>query len=212
MGRRCRADWATCSASSAAPPANRAKPPARPAGVPICSTRLQIPFVTATTGGEVQITVQRPKGKTETLAVKIPAGIEDGKKIRIRGQGQPARRGGTPGDILITIHVAPHAYFQRRGNHLLVRVPVTLGEAVGGAKIDLPTPRGTVTLSVPPGTSSGTKLRVKGHGVTPKNGPPGDLLAEIQIVLPKELSDADRQAIRQIDQRYSQDPRKDLRW
>ena len=160
----------------------------------------------------MQITVERPTGKTETLAVKIPAGIEDGKKIRIRGQGQPAPRGGTPGDILITIHVAPHPYFQRRGNHLLVRVPVTLGEAVGGAKVDLPTPRGTVTLSVPPGTSSGTKLRVKGHGVTPKNGPPGDLLAEIQIVLPKQLSDADRQAIRQIDQRYSQDPRKDLRW
>ena len=93
-----------------------------------------------------------------------------------------------------------------------MRVPVTLGEAVGGAKIDLPTPRGTVTLSVPPGTSSGTKLRVKGHGVTPKNGSAGDLLAEIQIVLPKQLSDADRQTIRQIDQRYSQDPRKDLRW
>jgi DnaJ-class molecular chaperone len=173
---------------------------------------LQIPFVTAITGGEVQISVQRARGKTETLAVKIPAGIEDGKKIRIRGQGQPAPRGGTPGDILITIHVVGHAYFQRRGNHLLVRVPVTLGEAVGGAKIDLPTPRGTVTLSVPPGTSSGTKLRVKGHGITPKNGPPGDLLAEIQIVLPKDMSDADRQTIRQIDQRYPQDPRKDLRW
>jgi DnaJ-class molecular chaperone len=173
---------------------------------------LQIPFATAITGGEVQIAVGRPSGKTETLAVKIPAGIEDGKKIRIRGQGQPAGRGGTAGDILITIHVAPHPYFQRRGNHLLVRAPVTLGEAVGGAKVDLPTPQGTVTLRVPPGTSSGTKLRVKGRGVTPKNGPPGDLLAEIQIVLPKQLSDADRQAICQIDQHYSQEPRKDLRW
>lgn len=173
---------------------------------------LPIPFATAVTGGEVQISVQRPAGKTETLAVKIPAGIEEGKKIRIRGQGQPGPRGGSPGDILITIHVAPHPCFQRRGNHLLVRVPVTLGEAVGGAKIDLPTPRGTVTLSVPPNTSSGTKLRVKGHGVVPKNGPAGDLLAEIQIVLPKQLSNADRQAIRQIDERYSQEPRKDLRW
>ena len=134
--------------------------------------------------------------------MKIPPGIEDGKKIRIRGQGQPAPRGGTPGDILITIHVAPHPCFQRRGNHCCVRVPVTLGEAAGGAKVDVPTPRGTVTLSIPPGTSSGTKLRVKGHGVAPKNGPPGDLLAEIQIVLPKQLSDADRQTIRQIDQRY----------
>jgi curved DNA-binding protein len=188
----------------------------KPAGAPRQGAdllhELQIPFTTAVTGGEVQVGVQRPSGKTETLSVKIPAGIEDGKKIRIRGQGQPAGRGGTPGDILITIHVAPHPYFQRRGNHLLVRVPVTLGEAVGGAKVDLPTPRGTVTLNVPPGTSSGTKLRVKGHGVTPKNGLAGDLLAEIQVVLPKQLGDADRQAIRQIDQHYSQDPRKDLRW
>ena len=91
-------------------------------------------------------------------------------------------------------------------------MPVTLGEAVDGAKVDVPTPRGTVTLSVPPGTSSGRKLRVKGRGVAPKNGTAGDLLAEIQIVLPDHLSDADRQAIRQIDQHYSQDPRKDLRW
>ena len=88
------------------------------AAAPTCVHELQIPFATAITGGEVQITVQRPSGKTETLAVKIPAGIEDGKKIRIRGHGEPAPRGGTPGDILITIRVAPHPYFQRRGNHL----------------------------------------------------------------------------------------------
>jgi DnaJ-class molecular chaperone len=173
---------------------------------------LQIPFATAVGGGEVQLAVERPSGKTETLAVKIPAGIEEGKKIRIRGQGGPAARGGAPGDILITIHIAPHPCFQRRGSHLLVRVPVTLGEAVDGAKVDVPTPRGTVTLSIPPGTSSGTKLRVKGRGVTPKNGAAGDLLAEVQIILPKQLNDADRQTIREIDQRYPQDPRKDLRW
>lgn len=173
---------------------------------------IQIPFATSITGGEVQLSIQRPSGKTETLSVKIPAGIEDGKKIRVRGQGQPAPRGGTPGDILLCVRVQPHPYFHRRGNQLLVRVPVTLGEAVAGAKVDVPTPRETVTLSIPPGTSSGAKLRVKGHGVAPKNGPPGDLLAEIQIVLPKQLSDADRQAIQEIDKRYPQNPRADLRW
>ena len=171
-----------------------------------------MPFTTAIAGGEVQFAVQRPSGKRETLAVKIPAGIEDGKKIRLRGHGEPGPRGAATGDILVTVRVTPHPYFQRRGNQLLVRVPVTLGEAVMGTKVDLPTPRGTVTLSIPRGTSSGTKLRVKGHGVVPKNGEPGDLLAEIQIVLPRQLSDADRQAIREIDQHYSQDPRKDLRW
>lgn len=174
--------------------------------------QLTIPFNTAITGGEAQIAVRRQSGKTETISVKIPAGIEDGKKIRIRGQGEPGPRRGTRGDILIAIRVAPHPCFQRRGNHLHVKVPVTLAEAALGAKIDVPTPRGTVSVSVPAGCSSGTKLRVKGHGATPKNGPPGDLLAEIQIVLPKGLTDADRQTIREIGGRYPQDPRANLRW
>jgi DnaJ-class molecular chaperone len=173
---------------------------------------IQIPFATAVTGGEVQLSVERPAGKKETLAVKIPPGIEDGKKIRVRGHGQPSGRGSKPGDILLTVHVLPHPCFHRRGNHLHVRVPVTLGEAVGGAKVDVPTPRGTVALSVPPGTSSGAKLRVKGHGVAPKNGTAGDLFAEILIVLPKPLQDADRQALREIDRHYTQNPRSELRW
>jgi DnaJ-class molecular chaperone len=174
---------------------------------------IQIPFETAINGGEVQIAVQRPTGKTETIAVRIPAGIDEGKKIRVRGQGDPGPTGGKPGDILLTIRVAPHPHFQRQGNHLRLKVPVTLGEAAMGAKIDIPSPRGTVTLNVPPGTSSGTKLRVKGLGVTPpKSGAAGDLLAEIQIVLPKNLTPADREALQEIDNRYTQTPRKDLRW
>jgi curved DNA-binding protein len=173
---------------------------------------MQIPFATAINGGEVQIAVQRPSGQTETIVVRIPAGIEDGKKIRIRGQGEPATRGGKPGDILLTIHVAPHPCFQRRGNHLHVKVPVTLGEAAAGAKIEIPSPRGTVALNVPAGTSSGTKLRVKGLGVTSRNGASGDLLAEIQIVLPKNLTPTDREAIQQVNQHYTQAPRKDLCW
>jgi DnaJ-class molecular chaperone len=175
-------------------------------------SEVQVPFTTAIGGGEVQLTVARQTGKTDTIGVKIPPGIEDGKKIRIRGQGEAAPRGGTPGDILITVRVVPHPFFQRRGNHLIVKVPVTLGEAAAGAKIEVPTPRGTVSVHVPPGTSSGAKLRVKGYGVTPKNGTPGDLLAEIQIVLPKKLNAADRDAIVEIDGHYSQQPRKDLHW
>jgi curved DNA-binding protein len=173
---------------------------------------VQIPFVTAISGGEVQFNVQRPSGKVDQLTVKIPPGIEEGKKIRVRGQGNPGPRGGTPGDILLTVRVLPHPCFQRRGNHLLVRVPVTLSEAAAGTKIDVPTPRGTVVLSVPPGTSSGSKLRIKGHGIAPRKGPTGDLLAEIQIVLPKDLSKADREALKEIDARYSQQPRKNLHW
>jgi len=173
---------------------------------------LQIPFATAINGGEVQITVSRKSGKTETISVKIPVGIEDGKKIRIRGQGEPGPRRGTPGDILITIRVGKHPFFTRQGNHLHVKVPVTLAEAAVGAKVDIPTPRGVVSLTVPAGSSSGTRLRVKGHGVTPQKGPAGDLLAEIQIVLPKSLGEADRQLIRELDRRYSLDPRATLKW
>lgn len=173
---------------------------------------LQIPFTTAIAGGEAQISVQRSDGHVENLSVKIPAGIEDGKKIRLRGQGEPAEAGGTPGDILLTIRVAPHPSFTRRGNDLYVKVPVTLAEAALGGKIDVPTPRGTVALQVPPGTSSGKKLRVKGQGITPKSGTPGDLFAELQIMLPKTLDEATREAIRKLDQQAPQDVRAGLRW
>ena len=174
--------------------------------------QLRVPFKTSITGGEAQLTLRRRSGKTELIAVKIPAGIEDGKKIRVRGQGEPGGAGGSAGDILISIRVEAHDCFQRRGNHLHVKVPVTLAEAVLGAKVDLPTPRGTVSLSIPPGSSSGMKLRLKGHGAAPGNGPPGDLLAEIQIVLPKEIGDADRKTIEDFGRRHPQDPRADLAW
>jgi DnaJ-class molecular chaperone len=173
---------------------------------------VQIPFGTAISGGEMQITVRRKTGKTETISVKVPPGIEDGKKIRVRGQGEPGPRRGSPGDILITVRVAPHPCFQRRGSHLLVKVPVTLAEAVLGATVDVPAPRGTVSLRVPPGTSSGTKLRVKGQGAAPRSGPPGDLLAEIQIILPSAIDDEGRKLIRQFGERYAEDPRADLKW
>jgi DnaJ-class molecular chaperone len=173
---------------------------------------MTVPFQTATSGGEVQIRVEHPSGKAETLTVKIPAGIEEGKKIRLRGQGEADPSGGTPGDLLITIHLGSHPYFQRKGDNLLLRVPVTLGEAALGAKIDVPTPKGALSLRVPPGTSSGTKLRIKGHGVAPKTRPPGDLLAEIQIMIPKDLDEADRQAIEAIDRKHELHPRADLRW
>ena len=174
---------------------------------------LTVPFATSILGGKAQVAVRRASGKTETITVNIPPGIEDGKKIRLRGQGEPGPRGGAAGDILLVIHVAPHDQFERRGKHLLLKVPVTLAEAALGAKIDVPTPQGTVSLRVPPATSSGTKLRVKGRGVQFKDGTAGDLLAEIQIVLPKHLDDESRQAIEKIAARQSQeDPRAKLRW
>jgi len=173
---------------------------------------IEIPFQTAINGGQVQVSVARRSGKTETIAVKIPAGVEDGKKIRLRGQGESPPGGGPPGALILLIKVSGHPFFRRRGRDLDVRVPVSLGEAALGAKIDLPTPRGTVTLTVPPGTSSGAKLRVKGFGVAPKNGPPGDLFAEIQIVLPKQLDESSADLVRQLESRNPLKLRGDLRW
>ena len=194
------------------PQQTRRKPPGTPRrGVDI-HRELLVPFASSITGGEAQITLHRQSGKAETITVKIPPGIEDGKKIRLRGQGEPAPAGGPPGDVLLTVRVGPHDFFQRRGNHLHVKVPVTLAEATLGAKIDVPTPRGTVSLKIPPETSSGTKLRIKGHGVAPPSGTAGDLFAEVQIVLPKNLDEATRQMIRQIDQKHPQKPRENLRW
>jgi DnaJ-class molecular chaperone len=173
---------------------------------------LEIPFQTAVTGGEARLNVQRPTGKVDSITVKIPAGIDDGKTIRLRGQGEPGSSGGPDGDILITVRVAPHPCFRRRGKDLEVAVPVSLAEAAQGANVDVPTPKGVISLRVPAGTSSGRRLRVKGHGVASADGTKGDLYAEIQIALPKDLDDESLALIRQIDERNSFDPRRGLRW
>jgi DnaJ-class molecular chaperone len=172
---------------------------------------LEIPFLTAINGGQVEITLEHPHGQTESLAVKIPAGIDEGQTIRLRGKGAPSPTGNQAGDLLITIHVAPHALYQRVGKNLLVKLPVTLAEAALGAKVDVPLPSGKkISLRVPPGTSSGKKLRIKGQGVTPAKGEPGDLLAEVQIAIPAHLDEESQSLVRQFDERNPLDPRRDL--
>jgi DnaJ-class molecular chaperone len=174
--------------------------------------QLEIPFNTSVIGGEARLNVQRPNGKVETISVKIPAGIEDGKTIRLRGQGEKGPAAGQPGDLLITVRVAPHPCYERKGNDLEVRVPVSVAEAALGAKVELPTPKGVISLKLPPRTSSGKRLRVKGHGVQGRNGQVGDLYAEVQIVLPPSLDEESTDLIRQLDRRHSFQPRAGLQW
>jgi DnaJ-class molecular chaperone len=173
---------------------------------------LTIPFATAVLGGEAALSVQRADGDIETIKVKIPAGIDDGKRIRLRGQGGQGIGNAPAGDILLTIHVSPHPHFRRTGNRLEVRVPITLAEAAEGGKVDVPTPHGTITLTVPPNSSSGRRLRIKGQGVQPAGQPPGDLFAELQVVLPDDLTADERKQMAEISQRHRQNPRADLRW
>lgn len=142
--------------------------------------RISVPFTVALEGGKEDL---KTSGKTVT--VTIPSGIESGKKIRLRGLGNPGQNGGKSGDLLVTVQVEEHPCFTRKGDNLYVRVPVSLQEAVFGTKIEIPTPKGTVKLAIPAGSSSGTKLRIKGHGVTAKTAT-GDLFAELSVVLPKE--------------------------
>jgi len=168
---------------------------------------LTIPFTLAIAGGKVDIKVG-----SEMVSVTIPAGIEDGKKIRLPGLGGASPNGGASGNLLITIHVEEHPFFSRRGNNLYVDVPISLKEAVFGAKIDIPSPKGNVTLTVPPGTSSGMKLRIKQCGVATASGGAGDLFAILLVTLPKIWSEADKELLQKLQTEPEEPIRGKLRW
>lgn len=170
--------------------------------------KVSIPFLTAIKGGETTLTLTRPSGKMETLAVKIPPGTAPGAKLRLRGRGEPGAGGGPPGDLFVRVDVQPHPVFTRHGQDLQVELPITVKEAVLGAKIDVPTLEGPKTLTVPPGTSSGQKLRLRGQGVPATgNKPAGDLFIIPRIVIPKNVDETSRDLISQFDQRNPIHPR-----
>ncbi|WP_433874827.1 DnaJ C-terminal domain-containing protein [Sinomonas atrocyanea] len=138
------------------------------------------------------IGLREPSG--EVIDVRIPAGIRDGQKVRVRGKGGPGSGGA--GDLMVTVHVTPHPFFAREGDNLRIHVPVTFDEAVLGAQIDVPTVDGqTVKMKVPAGTSSGRTLRLKGKGVKTSKGA-GDLLVTIDVVVPQNLSKEAEEAVR----------------
>ncbi|MFM5904470.1 MAG: DnaJ C-terminal domain-containing protein [Microbacteriaceae bacterium] len=147
----------------------------------------------------------------EPTSVKVPAGIQDGQKIKLRGKGQASPNGGEPGDLLITVSVKPHPVFSRDGNNLRVTVPVTFAEAVLGATIQVPTLGGEpVKLKVAPGTPNGRVLRVKGKGVHSPKGD-GDLLATVDIAVPSHVSDKAKKALEEFEALLpNEDPREDL--
>jgi molecular chaperone DnaJ len=171
------------------------------------TARTTIDFITATKGET--ITLQGEDGKP--FKVKIPAGVADGQKIRLRGRGRPSPDGGETGDIVVQVTVRPHPAFTREGLNLRVTVPVTFTEAALGATIEVPTLGGDpVKLRVAPGTPSGRVLRVKGRGVHSQKGT-GDLLAEVQVAVPSHLDDAARQALERFHElEPKENPRADL--
>lgn len=159
------------------------------------TARTTLDFVTAAQGET--ITLQAEDGKP--FKIKVPAGVADGQKIRLRGRGRPSPDGGEPGDIVVQVTVRPHPVFTREGLNLRLTVPVTFTEATLGATIEVPTLGGeTVKLRVAPGTPSGRVLRVKGRGIASAKKGTGDLLAELQVAVPTHLDEAAREALQRF--------------
>jgi len=189
----------------------------RPAQTPgeDVTARIDIPFKLAIDGGKTDVRLERD-GKTETISVTIPQGLPDGARMRLRGQGLPGTGGGAAGDLLLEVKVEPHPVFRREGDTLELTLPVSVAEAILGAKVDVPTPWGTISLKVPAKTSGGRKLRAAGMGVRHANGAKGDLIAEVQIVLPEQADAAtlDRllEAAKAAEAAGGPGPRVQLRW
>jgi molecular chaperone DnaJ len=148
--------------------------------------------------------------RTREVKVRIPVGVADGQRVRVKGKGTTGSNGGPPGDLYVTVHVAPHPLFGRRGNDLLLRVPVTFSEAALGAEVKVPTLDGAVTVRIPPGTASGKTLRVRGRGMPKAGGGAGDLLVTVDVVVPQALSDEQRQAVEALAATESANPRAHL--
>jgi DnaJ-class molecular chaperone len=142
--------------------------------------RLELDFLDAVNGGNQQITL--PDGAV--LDVNIPPGTRDGQILRLRGKGGPGLGGGPPGDALVEIGVRPHPVFTRRGDDIHVELPISLGEAVLGAKVNAPTPSGPVTMTIPKGANTGKVLRLKGKGAPRPTGGRGDEYVTLKVMLP----------------------------
>jgi DnaJ-class molecular chaperone len=157
--------------------------------------RIDLDFLDAARGCEQRFQVTRPTPdggqRSESVTVRIPPGVADGGQIRLRGKGGEGLGGGPSGDLIATIRVRPHPLFRREDRDILLEVPVTISEATLGTKVEVPSLDGRVTVTVPPGTDSGSKLRLRGKGAPhPSGGPAGDFYVVIKICVPRDLDDA----------------------
>jgi molecular chaperone DnaJ len=168
------------------------------AAEPVIEAELTIDFRDAVLGATMDLTVG-----SERVKVKIPEGIGNGRKIRIPRKGQPP--------IQITVHVRPHPFFERKGDDIHIELPVTVGEAVRGGEIDVPTIHGPVRARIPAGTQGGQTFRLSGKGVKRKNGTSGDHYYKVQIAVPRDLPPDAQRAVDEIEKAYPDNPRANLR-
>lgn len=179
---------------------------AAPRGEDVAAT-VTISLAEAAKGTTARVAL--PTGRT--LEVSVPAGIDDGKQIRLKRQGQPSPLGGEPGDAMVTVRIAKHPFFKVEGRDLRLDLPVTLYEAVLGAKVNVPTLDAAVELAVPAGSNGGRTLRLRGKGLpNPQGGPAGDLLVTLRIVLPDEADSELTSLLRKWESQKPYNPRSDM--
>jgi len=181
-------------------------PPRQPTRGKDITHDIKLPFIKAALGTKATIKLKTiggsNTGKLQALDVKIPPGVGDGSKIRIRGKGRPSAGRGPAGDLYLKVKIEPHAYFRREGRDIYVDLPVSFTEAALGTRLDVPTLHGTTAVKVPAGVSSGQKLRLRGKGIpaAKAGGKAGDQYAVIKIVSPSKLSPEAEKLLKQFQQ------------
>jgi molecular chaperone DnaJ len=171
-----------------------------------CGGRGKLHTICRNCGGEGRV------ARVETLDVRIPPGAQTGSRVRVAGHGNSGTHGGPPGDLYIIIKVEPHPFFDRRGDDLYTVVPVTVAEASLGAKVEVPTIDGRAQVRIPPGTNSGTKLRLREKGApsTRQAGKRGDQIVEVQVVVPRPEDEKVRNLLRELSKVDHEDPRREI--
>jgi molecular chaperone DnaJ len=149
--------------------------------------------------------------RRRNVKLKVPAGVKDGSTLRLRGKGAPGSAGGPAGDLLVKVRVATSRTFGRKGNDLTLKVPITYSEAALGTKIDVPTLNGGVKVRIPAGTPSGKTFRVRGKGIDPERGRPGDLLVTVEVAVPKKVSKEEKRLLEELAGHETEDIRSHLR-
>jgi len=180
-------------------------------------SQFTISFEQAVRGVRTQLTLRRPQPdgttRAERLDVRVPPGVADGQRLRLKGQGSPGVGGGPAGELYLTIRVLPHPFFRRDGGDVTIDLPVTVAEAALGTTVDVPTVHGRTSVRIPPGTASGMRLRLKGQGVGgPKRDGRGDQYCIIRIVPPKALDERRRQLFEELRSLQAESPRTGAHW
>ena len=174
---------------------------------------VDIRFEDAIHGTTTEVRVTRRDGSAEWLRVKIPPGVDTNSKVRIAGKGEAGLSGRPAGDLYIVTRVQPHAYFVRQGDDIVCEVPVTLAEALLGARVEIPTIDGKTTMTLPAGTQNGRKFRLRGKGSPHlKSEGRGDQYVTVKVVLPETLDAYSRKLIEELDKRHPLQPRAQMRW